>query len=113
MFYFDLSCFSSCDWRITHAVSHHLYTNTFYDWEISALEPFAYFLPDPKKHWIARYLSPVSFHIMLFLGFFIQFLNRCATVAGDRKLLHLENLLVVGELIALMVSSGSLTTGFG
>ncbi|KAK3852491.1 hypothetical protein Pcinc_040928 [Petrolisthes cinctipes] len=39
MYYFDLSLLSSYDWRITHGISHHIYPNTIYDFEVSVLEP--------------------------------------------------------------------------
>ena len=43
MYVWDLSLLSSRDYRITHAFSHHLYTNTFYDGELAVWEPFAVF----------------------------------------------------------------------
>ncbi len=51
----DLSLLSSRDWRITHGISHHLFANTFNDFEISALEPFLFFLPNPDKTWLVRF----------------------------------------------------------
>ena len=33
-FYFDLSCLSHQEWRISHALSHHLHTNSLTDVEV-------------------------------------------------------------------------------
>ncbi|KAJ8980971.1 hypothetical protein NQ317_013425 [Molorchus minor] len=44
------------DWRISHVLSHHSYTNTVNDLEISSLEPFLQYLPT-NKHFIIRYVS--------------------------------------------------------
>ena len=39
----------SSDWRISHAMSHHLHTNTAQDVELSMIEPFLQFLPYKDK----------------------------------------------------------------
>ncbi|KAI8424208.1 hypothetical protein MSG28_002788 [Choristoneura fumiferana] len=49
MYVFNLLGSSYSDWRISHAMSHHLYTNTAQDIELSMLEPFLLFLPYSKK----------------------------------------------------------------
>ncbi|XP_063360594.1 cytochrome b5-related protein-like [Cydia amplana] len=49
MYLFDLLGSSYRDWRIMHALSHHLHTNTAQDLEISAFEPFLVFLPYMSK----------------------------------------------------------------
>ena len=37
-FYFDLSLTSSRDWRISHGLSHHFYTNMHLDIEVSLFQ---------------------------------------------------------------------------
>ncbi|XP_037978503.2 cytochrome b5-related protein [Plutella xylostella] len=49
MYIFNLSGLSYADWRVSHAMSHHLYTNTVQDIELSMLEPFLYYLPSGDK----------------------------------------------------------------
>ncbi|CAG9134396.1 unnamed protein product [Plutella xylostella] len=49
MYIFNLSGLSYADWRVSHAMSHHLYTNTVQDIELSMLEPFLYYLPSADK----------------------------------------------------------------
>lgn len=56
MYYFNLSLMSSRDWRISHALSHHLYTNTITDLEISMFEPILEYMPK-EKSWFVRYIS--------------------------------------------------------
>ncbi|XP_045477172.1 cytochrome b5-related protein-like isoform X2 [Harmonia axyridis] len=58
MHYFDFSMLSSREWRISHALSHHLYPNTISDMEISSLEPFFGWLPY-KKHFLFKYMSMI------------------------------------------------------
>lgn len=44
------------EFRIIHALSHHLYTNTIIDLEISAMEPLIQYMPK-KKSGMVKYLS--------------------------------------------------------
>lgn len=58
MYTYNLSLLNYADWRISHALSHHLYTNSYHDLEISMFEPFLCWIPNPYiKNWIQRYLS--------------------------------------------------------
>ncbi|VVD02306.1 unnamed protein product [Leptidea sinapis] len=64
MYLFNISGFSYSDWRISHAMSHHLHTNTAQDIELSMLEPFLQFLPTPDKPiWaqMAAFYYPIVF----------------------------------------------------
>lgn len=49
MYYMNLSLMDYREWRVTHALSHHLYTNTINDLEITAFEPIVPFLPTEKS----------------------------------------------------------------
>ncbi|KAJ4430951.1 hypothetical protein ANN_19544 [Periplaneta americana] len=79
MYYFDLSLMSSSelgfcfgrDWRISHALSHHLYPNSLLDLELSMFEPVFQFLPDPSKQWWARY-GPMLYAPFIYSGMFIS-----------------------------------------
>ncbi|XP_019869412.2 cytochrome b5-related protein [Aethina tumida] len=74
MYYFDFTLMQSREWRISHVLSHHIYTNTIQDLEVSNLEPFMFYLPC-TKHFVVRYLSwiytPVVF-VFLFIGHHIK-----------------------------------------
>ena len=48
--------------QISHALSHHLHTNTYADLEVSSVEPFLLYLPLPKgpiRTWSQHLLSHV------------------------------------------------------
>nr|XP_050863869.1 cytochrome b5-related protein isoform X2 [Vespula vulgaris] len=72
MYYFDLSLMSSKDWRITHVLSHHLYPNTLWDYEMYAIEPFLKWLPDKNKNIITSFISQLSSPIIYTLTFIQQ-----------------------------------------
>lgn len=76
MYYFDLSMMSSKDWRITHAMSHHMYPNTLWDYEIYAFEPLTHWLPDPKKSLPMAFVSQVMSPIIWSLVFYEQAIKR-------------------------------------
>ncbi|CAG9773970.1 unnamed protein product [Ceutorhynchus assimilis] len=73
-FYFDFSLMSSKEWRISHVLSHHMYTNTISDMEIAAVEPFLQYLPG-EKNLLVRYgswLYSPAIYAFLFFGFFVK-----------------------------------------
>ena len=80
-FYFDLSLVGHREWRvsiwvssfpyiletwiittlnsqISHALSHHLLTNTYADLEVSSVEPLLQYLPVPMVRWAHIYIWP-------------------------------------------------------
>ncbi|XP_056633123.1 cytochrome b5-related protein-like [Diorhabda sublineata] len=59
MYYFQFSTLLVRDWRISHALSHHLYTNTIIDLEIIMFEPILQYLPI-KKTPLKKALSVLS-----------------------------------------------------
>ncbi|XP_042223121.1 cytochrome b5-related protein-like [Homarus americanus] len=112
MYYFDLTLFSSYKWRISHGLSHHLYTNTIYDFEVSVLEPFWEFLPKPKKSFLQRYGSCVYEYLILPLTAFLEFgkrlyLQYCGTVKW-----RLENVLPVLEFVVMALLAPSYGMAF-
>ena len=70
MYYFDLCTMSSKEWRITHVMSHHIYPNTIWDYEIYAAEPFFQWLPYTKKSavksFISQLLVPVFWGLLIY-----------------------------------------------
>jgi hypothetical protein len=45
------------DWRISHALSHHLYTNSLLDLELTMFEPLLQWVPHRTKSLFVRYGS--------------------------------------------------------
>lgn len=58
MLCFNLSLLNYREWRVSHAMSHHLYPNTYYDLEISMFEPFLQWIPRPKTT-VQKIFSPI------------------------------------------------------
>lgn len=48
MYGINLSGSDFTAWRITHVLSHHMYTNSYYDVEVTFVEPVLQFLPRSK-----------------------------------------------------------------
>lgn len=71
MYCFNLSLLNYREWRVSHAMSHHLYTNSYYDLEISMFEPFLQWIPRPKTD-IQKYasviLSPIVWTVLIIYG---------------------------------------------
>lgn len=57
MYYFNLSFFNYKEWRISHAMSHHLYPNSLHDLEVTLFEPMLCWIPSPVKSLGQRYVS--------------------------------------------------------
>ncbi|XP_046396474.1 cytochrome b5-related protein-like [Ischnura elegans] len=74
--YFDLSLMSSRDWRVSHALSHHLFPNTKLDLEVCLFEPFVEWLPNPKKGFVIRYVSWIYSPILWAVIFYAEKLKR-------------------------------------
>jgi hypothetical protein len=92
MLSWDLTLYSSYEWRITHGYSHHNYPNSALDFEVSVMEPFVWWLP-VKKSPICRGTSYFVLQILTCLGMFIQFISRYANALLGKKWLRPESLL--------------------
>ncbi|XP_075220337.1 cytochrome b5-related protein-like [Lycorma delicatula] len=124
MYYFQLSLLSVTDWRISHALSHHAYTNTHQDLEVMMLEPFFQWLPREDKNWIVRYFSWVYSPFIYVSIFYAQGLNRllrdgvewedsiCLVIPSVIYLFSGSSLLHCLEMWFLILTSGSLFFGF-
>ncbi|XP_055597855.1 cytochrome b5-related protein-like [Uranotaenia lowii] len=74
---FNLSFYSYREWRISHAMSHHLYPNSLLDLEISFFEPVFCWLPNPAmKGTVQRFGSWIYGPMLYTLGFLSDFLKR-------------------------------------
>nr|QKG32711.1 fads2a [Gecarcoidea lalandii] len=107
MYYFDLSLLPSHEWRVTHALSHHLYTNTANDIEISSLEPFWEFLPKPDKIFIQRYAGYIYELAIMATLYLIATLQRMYDIWAGKTPLRPEYFLVFFELLLMAVISPS------
>ncbi|KAL6426833.1 hypothetical protein ACFW04_009266 [Cataglyphis niger] len=76
MYYFDLSMLSSKNWRISHVMSHHMYTNTLWDYEIYTVEPFLQWIPHKNKSYFASLISKIISPIVWMLLFLMEGFKR-------------------------------------
>lgn len=92
----NLALFSYREWRISHALSHHIYTNTLHDLEISFFEPWFYWLPSSNiksrsKSIISVIISPIVYSLL----FFGEFIKRIyVTLTTKQQLFHIEDIVV-------------------
>lgn len=107
MYYYDLSLHSSYEWRVTHALSHHLHTNTANDIEISSLEPFWEFLPKPNKKFIQRYAGFIYEQAFIAVVYFMEMSQRMYRGFTGITPLRPEYFLVFFELLVMAAISSS------
>ncbi|CAH0702839.1 unnamed protein product [Spodoptera exigua] len=74
MYLFNLSLWSYRDFRVSHALSHHVYPNTLIDLEISGFEPIVTWIPR-KKPVFAKFTLLIETIVFPFL-FILNFLKR-------------------------------------
>jgi len=63
------------EWRISHVLSHHIYTNTVQDLELTLLYPFIHWYPTEDKPFTVRlfpYITPVIYPFIIPVQFFIR-----------------------------------------
>ena len=109
----DLGLLSSHEWRITHALSHHPYTNTVIDYELAVVEPFVDYRVYESKSILHR--SKVSFFIgsvILPLVFPTQLIKRFINIGTGQQKLRPENLLPFIELFVMAIVCNDFLTAF-
>ncbi|XP_072939665.1 cytochrome b5-related protein-like [Epargyreus clarus] len=79
MYLFNLSMWSYRDFRVSHVLSHHLYTNTLMDLELSGLEPILVFQPRKDKPLHAK-VGFVTECVMFPFLFLVSFCKRVAAI---------------------------------
>ncbi|XP_047528788.1 cytochrome b5-related protein-like [Vanessa atalanta] len=79
MYLFNMSMWSYRDFRVSHVISHHLYTNTLMDLEISSLEPFLFYNPREDKPLHARFGFITEYFFFPFL-FLLTFTKRFLSI---------------------------------
>ena len=60
----DFSVFSSTDWRILHFLSHHLFSNTYNDFETQSFFPLLNWNSEEEKHFVHKYLGQVYYQVL-------------------------------------------------
>lgn len=68
MFCLNLSGFNYREWRISHAMSHHMFPNTIYDLEVTNFEPMMQYIPKDKtesQKLISILITPIIWIILV------------------------------------------------
>lgn len=89
MYTFNISMMSYREWRISHAMSHHMYANSYHDLELSLFEPFLCWIPSPDlKNFVTRYLSWIYSPIIYAVIPILQFVKRSvlSLILGTKQL---------------------------
>lgn len=99
----DLTLFSSHQWRIMHALSHHLYPNLDMDIEASQVEPWANFMRNqPTNHWLVL----LSHSVFALLCGPMDFVRRTIEIVVLGHRLRPESLLPLAQLALLTACAG-------
>lgn len=85
MMYFNLSFLNYKEWRISHAMSHHLFPNSLYDLEIVLFEPILCWIPSPMKTFTQRYFSWLYSPIVYTFLFLDQLFKRIVFSIASKK----------------------------
>lgn len=107
MYTFNLTMMNFRNWRISHALSHHVYANSLHDLEMSMFEPFLCWIPDSHyaskpQRLISVVISPVVY-VVLFQG---QFLIRLVLSVSKRNVLFWDDLIGFSLPIFIYLSTG-------
>ena len=105
-YYWDLGLFTSTDWRITHALSHHFHTNMYTDFEIWSFDPHVQWLPLKEKSFYHTYLSPIISLILFFVVSIISILKKVRILFQGHFDFSMEDVLPIAELAIMCYFSG-------
>lgn len=117
MYAFDLSPFSSYDWRITHAYSHHTFPNTSYDYEVSTTAnllnfypyhfPSLKFLPEKEDNiffvWLKRAIQFLALQLVFAVAMNLAFTRRLYLLITGGSHFRRESLLPLMLYLVLCV----------
>ncbi|XP_014485676.1 PREDICTED: cytochrome b5-related protein-like [Dinoponera quadriceps] len=93
MYYFDLCLMSSKGWRITHVMSHHMYPNTLWDYEMYAVEPFLHWIPHKNKSYIVGLIRIAITPIIWTLMYFLQGIQRYYSVFMEYGVFEIRDIM--------------------
>ncbi|CAO1355231.1 unnamed protein product [Diamesa serratosioi] len=75
MYLLNVSLMSWRDWRVFHAMSHHMYPNSYLDLEVTLYEPTITWTPRPKtanELMVAKFLSPFYYAFSFYAAYWIR-----------------------------------------
>ncbi|KAH8413433.1 hypothetical protein KR009_011038 [Drosophila setifemur] len=80
MYLFNLSMLNYRDWRVSHALSHHVYANSLHDLEMSMFEPFLCWIPGRQyaskaQRWLSIAISPLVYVALLQIPIIVRLIS--------------------------------------
>ncbi|KAB0794240.1 hypothetical protein PPYR_13860 [Photinus pyralis] len=84
MYYFNLCLMDFRGWRVSHVLSHHLFTNTIYDLEAVTWEVLAPHFP-VKKPFFTKCRSFVTITLLWVAFYFLAYLFKIISMIQSRK----------------------------
>ncbi|XP_036343653.1 cytochrome b5-related protein-like [Rhagoletis pomonella] len=106
MYTFNLCLMNFCSWRISHALSHHIYPNSYFDLELSMVEPLLCWVPNPYiKSKLMRYLSIVTEPITYAIVFPLQMATRIFYSLRHENILYWHDILPLSIPLAMFLFS--------
>ncbi|KAL7741076.1 hypothetical protein ACLKA6_018113 [Drosophila palustris] len=106
MYTFNLGMMNFCSWRISHALSHHIYPNSYFDLELSMFEPFLCWIPNPHiKNQAMRYVSWVTEPLVYVIAFFLQMGMRIFYSLRHTNIMYWHDLLPLSIPLAMYFGS--------
>ena len=83
-----------------------------YDFEISSLEPFVQFLPDPDKNFLYKLHAPITSHVIFAVAGIGEIVKRLLDLIRGARKIRFENFFPFIELVLIVFIVGNLTEGF-
>ena len=105
----DLTLFGSYEWTISHALSHHSYTNLELDIEIQAFEPIIYYLSNKPKNLL---INIILGQLLLALAGPLNYLRRAIFALFGKEKILIENIIPVIEFLILLSNAESFLSAF-
>ncbi|KAH8279636.1 hypothetical protein KR018_011673 [Drosophila ironensis] len=107
MYSFNLALMNFRSWRVSHALSHHVYPNSLSDLEMSMFEPFLCWLPGrayaiKAQRWGSVVISPLVYVAL----FQMQYILRVGYSLVRKNIMYLDDLLPFVLPIFLYLSTG-------
>lgn len=114
MYYIHLSGMSHSEWRVSHAMSHHMYTNTLLDMEAIVLEPVLSWMPGAAvKNVLNRFVSWIYGPLVYSLFFAVTVIGRYATRIMEKQTVFQAEDIILWALPGIMyvLNVGQVTIG--
>ncbi|XP_055919227.1 cytochrome b5-related protein [Eupeodes corollae] len=106
MYTFNLSLMNFYGWRISHALSHHIYPNSLLDLELSMFEPFLCWLPSKYfKTNFQRYFSILAGPVVYMLTFLSQIVVRIAYSLKRHNIMYWHDIIGLSIPLAMLILS--------